>query len=66
MIMTIAHAKTVPKDWVCDLSVWFFVLQDMSEAWGPPQIQEKRSRSEKAILAALGEFRHILGAALEI
>ena len=34
-----------------------------SEAWGPPQFQEKRSRSEKAIL---GEFRGILGAALGI
>ena len=37
-----------------------------SEAWGPPQFQEKRSRSEKAILGALGEFRGILGAALGI
>ena len=37
-----------------------------SEAWGPPQFQEKRSRSEKAILGALGEFWGILGAALEI
>ena len=33
---------------------------------GPPQFQEKRSRSEKAILGALGEFRGILGAALGI
>ena len=35
-----------------------------SEAWGPPQFQEKRSRGEKAILGALGalgEFRGILG-----
>ena len=32
----------------------------------PPQFQEKRSRSEKAILGALGEFRGILGAALGI
>ena len=31
-----------------------------------PQFQEKRSRSEKAILGALGEFRGILGAALGI
>ena len=37
-----------------------------SVAWGPPQFQEKRSRSEKAILGALGEFRGILGAALGI
>ena len=37
-----------------------------SEAWGPPQFQEKRSRSQKAILGALGEFRGILGAALGI
>ena len=37
-----------------------------SEAWGSPQFQEKRSRSEKAILGALGEFRGILGAALGI
>ena len=37
-----------------------------SEAWGPPQSQEKRSRSEKAILGALGELRGILGAALGI
>ena len=35
-----------------------------SEAWEPPQLQEKRSRSEKPILGALGEFRGILGAAL--
>ena len=35
-----------------------------SEAWGPPQFQEKRAQSEKAILGALGEFRGILGAAL--
>ena len=39
-----------------------------SEAWGPPQFQEKRSRTEtlsegeKAILGAFGEFRGILGA----
>ena len=38
----------------------------ISEAWGPPQFQEKRSRSERAILGALGEFRGILGAALGI
>ena len=37
-----------------------------SETWGPPQFQEKRSRSERAILGALGEFRGILGAALGI
>ena len=37
-----------------------------SEAWGPPQFQERRSRSEKAILGALGKFRGILGAALGI
>ena len=37
-----------------------------SEAWGPPQFQEKRSRSEKAILGALGAFRGILGATLGI
>ena len=35
-----------------------------SEAWGPPQFQEKCSRSEKAILGALGAFRGILGANL--
>ena len=38
----------------------------LSEAWRPPQFQEKRSRSERAILGALGEFRGILGAALGI
>ena len=38
----------------------------MSEAWGPPQFQKKRSRSEKALLGALGEFWGILGAALGI
>ena len=38
----------------------------MSEAWGPPQFQEKRSRSEKAILRALGAFRGVLGATLGI
>ena len=37
-----------------------------SEAWGPPQFQEKRSRSEKAVLGALGAFRGILGAALGV
>ena len=37
-----------------------------SEAWGPPPFQEKRSRSEKAIRGALGEFQGILGAALGI
>ena len=44
----------------------FFRLLELfflSAAWGPPQFQEKRSRSEKAIL---GEFRGILGAALGI
>ena len=35
-----------------------------SEAWGPPLFQEKRSRSEKAILGAQGAFRCVLGAAL--
>ena len=38
----------------------------LSEAWGPPQFQEKHSLGEKAILGALGEFRGILGAALGI
>ena len=38
----------------------------VSEAWEPPRFQEKRSRSGKAILGALGEFRGILGAALGI
>ena len=42
------------------------VRKQTSEAWGPPQFQEKRSRSERAILGALGEFRGILGAALGI
>ena len=37
-----------------------------SEAWGSPQFQEKRSRSEKAILGALGDFQGILGAILRI
>ena len=37
-----------------------------SEASGPPQFQEGRSRSETTILGALGEFRGILGAALGI
>ena len=37
-----------------------------SEAWRPPQFQEKRSLNEKAILGALGEFQGILGAALEV
>ena len=39
------------------------LLRPHSEAWGPPQFQEKHSRNEKAILGALGEFRGILGAA---
>ena len=40
--------------------------ESCSEAWGPLQFQEKRSRIEKAILGALGEFRGILGGALGI
>ena len=43
-----------------------FYQFSLSEAWEPPQFQEKRSRSEKAILGALGEFRGILGAALGV
>ena len=43
-----------------------FCKKHHSEGWGPPQFQEKRSRSENAILGALGEFRGILGAALRI
>ena len=42
------------------------ICSSKKEAWGPPQFQEKRSRSEKAILGALGEFRGILGAALGV
>ena len=38
----------------------------LSETWGPPQFQKIRSRSEKAILGALGAFRGILGATLGI
>ena len=39
----------------------------LSEAWGPLQFQEQRSRSEKGLLGALrGGFRGILGAALGI
>ena len=46
---------------------WHFAKRlGISGAWGPPQFQEKRSRSEKAILGALGEFRGILGATLGI
>ena len=37
-----------------------------SEVWGPRQFQEKRSRSEKAILGALGEFWGILEATVLI
>ena len=37
-----------------------------SEAWGPPQFQEKRSRSEKAFRGALAEFQGVLGATLTI
>ena len=43
-----------------------FICPFNSEAWGPPQFQEKRSWSEETILGALGEFRGILGAALGI
>ena len=42
------------------------MLKNKSEAWEPPQFQEKRSRNEKAILGALGAFWGILGATLEI
>ena len=58
--------KAVPSaglSWIWR-AIWWQV--HLSEAWGPPQFQEKRSRSEKAILGALGEFRGILGAALRI
>ena len=37
--------------------------QSESEACGPTKFQEKRSRSEKAILEALGEFLGTLGGA---
>ena len=52
--------KKVPAD--------AFLLSESqeSEAWEPPQFQEKRSRSEKAIPGALGEFRGILRAALGV
>ena len=40
--------------------------KEKSEAWGPPQFQENRCRSGKAILGALGEFPGVLGAALGI
>ena len=51
----------------CWAKEWPKHLRDhFSEAWGPPQFQEKRSRSEKPILGALGEFWGILGAALGI
>ena len=43
-------------------SCWLFFQE--SEAWGAPQFQEKRSRSEKAIHGALGGFLGILGATL--
>ena len=42
------------------------VLLQNFRSLGTTQFQEKRSRSEKAILGALGEFRGILGAALRI
>ena len=48
------------------LRVFIPKVMGYSEAWEPPQFQEKRSRSEKAILGALGEFRGILGATLGI
>ena len=48
------------------LNIALALVVKLSEAWGPPQFQEKRSRSEKAILGDLGEFRGILGAALGI
>ena len=38
----------------------------LSEGWGPPQFQARRSPSEEAILAALVEFWGVLGAALRI
>ena len=37
----------------------FFWSESLYEAWKPPQFQEKRSRSERAIPGALGEFRDI-------
>ena len=43
-----------------------YATRSYSEAQGPPQFQEKRSRSDKAILGALGAFRGILGAALGV
>ena len=57
-----------PQISIISWSTSHHVMPEMlfSEAWGPPQFQEKRSRSEKAILGALGDFRGILGAALGI
>ena len=43
-----------------------FPNRKVSEAWGTPQCQGKRSRSEKATLRALAQFQGILGAALRI
>ena len=55
----------IPQICLCFLFV-FPRLSYHSEAWGPPQFQEKRSQSEKAILGALGVFQGILGAALGV
>ena len=41
-------------------------FKSSSEAWGPPQFQEKHSRSERAIFGALGALWGILGATLGI
>ena len=43
-----------------------FFLAEKIRSLGTTPILEKRSRSEKAILGALGKFRGILGAALGI
>ena len=48
----------------CRFSSW--KKNRSTEAWGPVQLQEKNSRSQRAILGALGEFRGILGLALGI
>ena len=60
------HCRLMPSSLSLSMSLVDDRDERCLEAWEPPHFQEKRSRTEKAILGALGEFRGILGAALGI
>ena len=61
-----ARKLSLMKDCSVDSAFHTAIRVLTSEAWEPPQFQEKRTRSEKAILRALGEFWGVLGEALGV